>query len=306
MELFQLRYFVATARLLHFTRAAEQLYIAQPSLSLQIARLEAELGAPLFYRRGRRVSLTDAGEALLPLAERVLEAEAEARRAVQQVAGLERGRLSLCALPALDQHLLPPWLARFRREYPGVEIRVREQRPARAVARAVQEGKADLGFVHLPCEGEGLAMQPLLEDELALVVPEAHPLLRGESVRLEDLSAEEFVWVHEAQDRDHPLYAACLKAGFAPRIVCESGSAQGVLALVAAGLGIALLPRLAIEARAGTVVVPLAEPRPTRTLAVLWDPGRLSHAARTFLELCAPSAPDPPTQKKVEEISPPG
>ena len=285
MEIFQLRYFVTAARLLHFSRAAEALYVSQPSLSLQIGKLEAELGAPLFHRQGRRVALTDAGEALLPLAERILQAETEARRVVQQVAGLERGRLSLCALPALDQHLLPPWLARFRREHPGIEVRVRELRPARAVAQAVAAGQADLGFVHLPCETEGLEVQPLLEDALALVVPEGHPLAGRDRVRLAEAAGEEFVWVHDAQDRDHPMYAACLRSGFAPRIVCESGSAQGVLALVAAGLGIALLPRLAIEPRAGTRAVAL-EDGPARTLAVLWVRERLSHAARAFLEVC--------------------
>jgi LysR family hydrogen peroxide-inducible transcriptional activator len=288
MELFQIRYFVAAARHLHFSRAAEELYVAQPSLSQQIARLEKELGVPLFHRRGRRVSLTDAGKALLPVAERLLEQAEEARRVVQQVAGLERGRLSLCALPALDQHLLPPWLARFRREHPGVEVRVRELRPARAVAQAVTAGQADLGFVHLPCEAVGLEVRPLLEDPFALVVPEAHPFAGRPSVALAEAAGEEWVWVHEAQAAAHPLYAACLAAGFTPRIVCESGSAQGVLALVAAGLGIALLPRLAIEPRAGTRVVPLAKPAPRRTLAAIWRPDTLSHAARAFLALCLP------------------
>jgi DNA-binding transcriptional LysR family regulator len=291
MEIFQLRYFVTAARLLHFTQAAETLCVSQPSLSVQIGRLEAELGTALFHRQGRSVRLTDAGQALLPVAERILEQEVEARRVVQQVAGLECGRLSLCALPALDQHLLPPWLARFRREHPGISIRVRELRPARAVAQAVLEGNADLGFVHLPCDlgsSNGLAMRPLLEDPLALVIPQAHPFSERESVNLAETAGEDFVWVHEAQDADHPLYGACLRAGFAPQIVCESGSAQGVLALVAAGLGIALLPRLAIEPREGTRVVPLAEPGPSRTLAVLWLPGALSHAAQAFLELCIP------------------
>src|SRR5436190_3791729 len=102
MEIFQLRYFVTAARRLHFSRAAEELHVSQPSLSLQVAGLEGELRTRLFHRQGRRVTLTDAGQALLPLAERILEQEAEARRVVQQVAGLERGRLTLCALPALD------------------------------------------------------------------------------------------------------------------------------------------------------------------------------------------------------------
>ncbi|MFN3652086.1 MAG: LysR family transcriptional regulator [Armatimonadota bacterium] len=288
MELFQLRYFVAAARRLHFRRAAEELYVSQPSLSQQIARLEGELGTPLFHRRGRGVVLSDAGEALLPLAERLLEGEAEARRIVQQVAGLERGRLSLCALPALDQHLLPGWLAAFRREHPEVEIRVRELRPARAVAEAVREGHADLGFVHFPCDTEGLSSRPLLQDPLVLVVPRAHPLASREAVPLIEAAGEDWVWVHEAQEPEHPLYAACLRAGFTPRVVCESGSAQGVLALVEAELGIALLPRLAVEARAGVCVVPLQDDGAARTLAVIWDPERLSHAAAAFLRRCRP------------------
>lgn len=289
MEIFQLRYFVSAARQLHFSRAAEELYISQPSLSLQIGRLEAELGTPLFHRQGRRVTLTDAGQALLPFAERILEQEAEARRVVQQVKGLERGRLSLCALPALDQHLLPPWLARFRREHPGVEIRVRELRPARAIAQAILTGQADLGFVHLPCDTEGLEVRPLVHDPFALVVPEGHPLAERDPVDLPAAAGEDFVWVHDAQDPDHPLYAACLRAGFTPRIVCQSGSAQGVLALVATGLGIALLPRLAVEERPGVRVLALAHPDFRRTLAVLWRPDALNHASRRFLELCTPS-----------------
>lgn len=290
MEIFQLRYFVTAARLLHFSRAAEELYISQPSLSLQIGRLEAELGAALFHRQGRRVTLTDAGQTLLPFAERILEQEAEARRVVQQVRGLERGRLSLCALPALDQHLLPPWLARFRREHPGVEIRVRELRPARAIAQAILSGQADLGFVHLPCDTEGLEARALVRDPLTLVVPEGHLLAAQPTADLAEAAGEDFVWVHDAQEADHPLYAACLRAGFRPRIVCQSGSAQGVLALVATGLGIALLPRLAVEERPGIRVLPLSSPDQFRTLAVLWRPDALSHASRRFLELCTPSS----------------
>ena len=296
MELFQLRYFAAAARRLHFGKAAEELFISQPSLSLQIARLERELGTPLFHRQGRRVALTDAGLVLLPLAERLLEGEREAFRAVQQVAGLERGRLALCALPALDQHLLPPWLARFRREHPAVELRVRELRPTRAVVQAVLDGQADLGFAQLPCSPgaeAGLAVRPLLEEPLELVVPADHPLARRGAAPLADAASEEWVWVHDAQEATHPLYSACLQAGFTPRVVCESGSVQGVLALVAAGLGIALLPRLAVEPREGTRVVPLAPPVPTRTLAVVWQPGRLSHAARAFLEYSLDAEPRP-------------
>jgi DNA-binding transcriptional LysR family regulator len=207
MELFQLRYFAAAARSGNFSRAAEEVCVSQPSLSLQIANLEREVGAPLFTRHGRSVRLTDAGQALREHAERILESEAEARRAVRAVVGLERGRLSLWTLPTLGQHLLPPALAAFRRAHPGIEISVREAVPARAVAEAVAAGRADLGFLHLPSPRSGpplpgLAQRILLTEELALVVPVDHQLAHTEhAVALADVAGEDFVWVPEGSTR---------------------------------------------------------------------------------------------------------
>ena len=290
MEMFQLRYFAAAARSGNFSRAAEEVCVSQPSLSLQIANLEREVGAPLFTRHGRSVRLTDAGQGLREHAERILESEVEARRAVRAVVGLERGRLSLWTLPTLGQHLLPPALAAFRRAHPGIEISVREAVPARAVAEAVAAGRADLGFLHLPSPRSGpplpgLAQRILLTEELALVVPVDHQLAHTEhAVALADVAGEDFVWVPEGSTPEHPIFAACVAAGFTPRIACVSGSAQGMQALVAAGLGIALLPRLAIHPPDGAVVVDLLPPRPTRTLAVVWRDAALNHAARAFLE----------------------
>jgi DNA-binding transcriptional LysR family regulator len=290
MELFQLRYFAAAARRLSFSRAAEEVCVSQPSLSLQIANLEREVGAALFVRQGRTVALTDAGRVLQQYAERLLRDEEEARRAVRAVVGLERGRLSLWTLPTPGQNLLPPVLAAFRREHPGVEITVHEAVPARAIGEAVAAGRADLGFVHLPCPVPGLSERVLFAEEMAVVVPAAHPLALPSAAppRLGDLAGEDFVWVPEGTTAEHPIYAACLAAGFTPRIACVSGSAHGMQALVAAGLGIALLPRLALlHPPEGVVVVELAPPRPTRTLAAVWrgaQSGHLSHAARAFLE----------------------
>lgn len=285
MELFQLRYFAAAARQLNFTRAASECHIAQPSLSTQVAALEKEVGAALFHRQGRSVRLTDAGEALLTYAERLLALEEEARRAVRAVVGLEAGRLALWTLPTPGQHLLPPLLAQFRTRYPEIAISVREAVPARAIAEAVAAGKADLGVVHLPCTVAGLHIQELLTEELALLVPETHTLV-GTTPALVELAREDWVWVPEGQSPEHPIYAACVAAGFVPRIACVSGSAGGMQALVAAGLGIALLPQLALHPPPGTRIVELAPPRPTRTLAVVWRSGEaLCHAAAAFLEM---------------------
>ena len=284
MELFQLRYFVAAARHLHFTRAAAECCVAQPPLSQQIANLERELGAPLFLRQGRAVRLTDAGEAMLEYAERILAEEAAAKRAVQEVLGLKRGQITIWTLPTPGQHLLPPLLASFRRSYPTIEISLREVVPARQIAEAIAAGRADLGIVHLPYQVEGLEERVLLREEMALVVPSAHRFAARTSVALSEAAAEDFVWVSEGATEAHPIYAACLAAGFAPRIVCLSGSAQGMQSLVAAGLGISLLPRLAIHPPEGARVVELDPPRPGRTLVAIWRADRLSHAARAFLE----------------------
>jgi DNA-binding transcriptional LysR family regulator len=288
MELFQLRYFVAAARLLHFTRAAEEMCVSQPSLSQQIANLEGELGTALFLRQGRSVQLTDAGAALLRHAELMLEEEAAARRAVQEVLGLERGQIVIWTLPTPGQHLLPPLLAAFRQAHPNIGIVMREMVPARAVAEAVAAGRADVGIVHMPHQVEGLEARVLLQEDLALVTPETHRLTRQAAVTLADTAQEDFIWAPQGTTPAHPLYAACLAAGFEPHVVCESGSAQGMQALVAAGLGIALLPRLAIDPPPGTKIIELAPPRPTRTLAVVWRADRLSHAAAAFLERLKP------------------
>lgn len=286
VELFQLRYFAAAARLNNFSRAAEEVAVSQPSLSLQIANLEREVGAVLFERAGRTVRLTDAGRVLHEHAERILAAERDALRAVRSVVGLERGRLSLWTLPTPGQNLLPRALAPFRQRYPGIEITLHEAVPARRVAEAVSNGQADLGFVHLPHSIDGLNEWVLFTEEMALVVPENDPLT-GKSIAptLAELSQADWIWAPEGTTPEHPMFAACLAAGFTPRIACVSGSSHGMQSLVAAGLGIALLPRLALlHPVSGVKIVELAPPRPTRTVAAVWR-GELTHAARAFLQM---------------------
>lgn len=266
--------------------------MSQPSLSLQIANLEKEVGAALFVRQGRSVKLTDAGVALADHAERMLTLEEEARRTVRAIVGLERGRLAIATLPTPAQHLLPTTLARFRKAHPQIEITVRETTPTRTIGEAVVAGKADIGIVQFPCPIPGLLARELLTEELVIVVPEGHALAnRTRLPSLPDLAGEDFVWVPDGDTEEHPIYAACLAAGFKPRIACTSGSASGMQALVAAGLGIALLPKLAVHPPEGVRAIPLSpDPDtgivPTRTLAAVWSAdGTLSHPAEAFLEL---------------------
>ena len=285
MEMFQLRYFAAAAKRESFSRAAEICCVSQPSLSLQIANLEREVGTSLFTRQGRSVRLTDAGKMLAEYAERILREEEEARRAVRAVVGLERGRLSVWTLPTIGQNLLPPPLALFRTAHPHIEITVHETVPARAVADAVVAGTADIGFVQLPLSVPDIAVETLFTEDLVLVVPENHRLASANAPQLSDLSGEYFVWVPEGSTSAHPIYAACVAAGFTPRIACVSGSASGMQSMVASGLGIAILPRLALNPPPGVAVVELAAPVPTRTVAAIWrERDGLTHAATAFLK----------------------
>ncbi len=286
MEMFQLRYFAAAAKRESFSRAAEDCFVSQPSLSLQIANLEREVGTLLFTRQGRSVRLTDAGRTLAEFATRILRDEEDARRAVRAVVGLERGRLSVWTLPTIGQNLLPPHVATFRAAHPEIEITVHEAVPALAVAGAVVSGIADIGFVQLPLSVPDVAVQPLFTEDLVLVVPAHHPLAAPgvPAPHLAELSTEYFVWVPEGTTSAHPIYAACIAAGFTPRIACVSGSATGMQSMVASGLGIAILPRLALNPPPGVVIVELAAPRPTRTVAAVWrERDGLTHAATAFL-----------------------
>ena len=170
MQLQQLAYFVAVAEVRHFTRAAETLRVAQPSLSKQIRTLEDELGAPLFSRARGNITLTPAGEALLPLARRILADVETARREVQDLTGLRRGRVRLGATPSLFAGLLADALARFRRRYPGIELHV-EEGGSRDLVRDLARGHLDLALIILPLQSTDPALEtaPILREDLVVV-----------------------------------------------------------------------------------------------------------------------------------------
>ena len=272
MELRQLRSFVAVARELHFTRAAERLGIAQPPLSVQIRALEAELGVQLFDRSNRRVTLTAAGAALLARAEPILAMADETRRAVQQIGDEERGQLTVAALPTAAGLLLPPAITRFQVRYPRVELRVIEG-GSTTIVRRMRGGEADIGIIRLPVAVPTLSIEPLLaaEEERVLVVPMGHRLARRASVPLAELADEPFLIGDRAQGPAlyDAVIEACRAAGFTPHVVCDGARYETLLRLVAAGLGIALMPRLAVGlAQRPVATVALDPPLPAGALAI--------------------------------------
>ncbi|MER8184500.1 LysR substrate-binding domain-containing protein [Kitasatospora sp. NPDC094015] len=265
MQLQQLRYFVAVAEAGHFTRAAERMLVAQPSLSQQIRALERELGAELVHRgRGASV-LTDAGAALLPLARRILADTESARQAVQETVQLRRGRVRLGATPSLSVSLVPDVLRAFRERHPEVELLLRED-GSRDLVRTLAEGGLDLALIIPPPEGErtALAVTEVLHEDLVLV--SAGPAGRRRA-RITDLRDRPPVMFREGYDLRETTIAACRAAGFEPRFAVEGGEMDAVLGFVRAGLGPAVLPGM-VAARSGLTVTPFAGAGLGRTIAV--------------------------------------
>ncbi|MFJ2778602.1 LysR family transcriptional regulator [Kitasatospora sp. NPDC087315] len=270
MQLQQLRYFLAVAETRHFTRAAEAAHVAQPSLSQQIRALERELGAELFHRTRGNIALTDAGDALLPLARRILADTESARLAVQETVQLRRGRVRLGAPPSLCTSLVPDVLRLFRDRYPGVALVVREG-GSRDLVRTLAAGELDVALIITPPSGEAapaLAVTELLHEELVLVSAEAEaeagPRRRA---RVAELRGRPLVMFREGYDLREATLAACREAGFEPEFAVEGGEMDAVLGFVRAGLGPAVLPGM-VAARSGLVVTPFAGPGLGRTIAV--------------------------------------
>lgn len=276
MELRQLRYFVEVAHKKHFTKAAEQLSIAQPALSQQIRQLEHELGVSLFERTSRQVRLTSAGEALLVRAERILAEVEWARMEMQEYSGLVRGRVVIGALQSLEAFRFPALLATFHKHYPGIEIVLREEALEQLVA-LLSKGQLDLSVIQIidsswPLEITALPIvtEKLLTEELVLVTAPEHTLAHRQHVAVEELQDEPFISFKSGSGLKHAILQRSIAAGFTPRMLLESGELSTIRLLVAEGLGISILPRSVAEASGKAVAIVSLDPPSTRTLLLAW------------------------------------
>src|SRR5690625_2565551 len=270
MQFQQLAYFLAVAETRHFTRAAEVSHVAQPSLSRQIRNLEEELGASLFSRARGNITLTPAGEALFPLAQRIVADMETARHEVQQLAGMRRGRLRLGATPSLCAGLIADALAGFHDRFPGVELQV-EESGSRDLIRALGRGELDLALIILPLQSSDPAFvtTPILRENLVVVsAAGAPPPTQRASMRITDLRDRPLVMFRHGYDVREATLHACRAAGFEPRLAVEGGEMDAVLRFVEAGLGIAVVPSMVLKNRPGLRGTPLARPRLLRTVAL--------------------------------------
>jgi LysR family hydrogen peroxide-inducible transcriptional activator len=294
MELRQLQYALQIAKEMNFSRAAEKLHIAQPSLSQQLSKLEKEIGVLLFQRNTNSVELTYAGSQFMEQAQKIVDHVEQLKREMGDISQMRKGKLIVGSLPITGSHILPLVLPVFQTRYPDIEIVLVEETTANLEALTAS-GQTDICLLSLPIDHSALIHQILIEEEIYLAVPPQHHLAITNnskdlinSIHMGMLKDEPFILLKKGQGFRQITLDLCREAGFEPRIVFESSNIETVQSLVAAGMGIALVPRMVTRTGNITSVpiyISLAEPRPTRTLVIAYRKGRyLSKAAEAFID----------------------
>jgi DNA-binding transcriptional LysR family regulator len=287
MELQQLHYFRAVARLEHVTRAADELAMTQPALSRAIARLEAELGVPLFERVGRTVRLTRYGAVFLHRAERALAELGEGRRELADMAGGERGTIALGFLRSFGAELVPRLVKRFAARHSGVQF-IFSQSNRTGLVQQVESGEIDLCITSGPPPPR-LAWQPLFDQEMVLIVAREHRLAHRRSVRMRELAGDRFVSFKPGHALRELIDDLCRAAGFVPTIGFEGDESSSVRGFVAAGFGVGIVP--AGGSMAGLVALRVSEPHARRTIGIAWrEDHYLSASERAFREFILSAA----------------
>jgi LysR family transcriptional regulator, hydrogen peroxide-inducible genes activator len=284
VEFHQLRYFCAVAELSSFSRAAEHSHVSQPSLSQQILKLEAELGARLFDRLGRSVRLTDAGKSFLPRARAVLRELEAARGDVSESKDSVSGHISLGVIPTVAPYFLPPVLASFSRRFPEATVSIIEEITPVLLER-LRAGSLDLAILAFPVRGHEFESLPLLTESFYAALPVRHRLARRKTIGLRDLRKEPFLLLRDGHCFRENAVAACDRARVSPQVVFESGQFSSLLGLVRAGVGVSLVPAMAVDRNHAQLrFVRISDPHATRTIGALTLRGRsLSRAHHAFL-----------------------
>ncbi len=288
MDLRQLRYLIALAEELSFTRAAAREHIAQPALSQQIRRLEDELGLALVERTTRSVSVTDAGQLLIGRARRALAELEAARDDLLRLKGILAGRVNVGVMHTMGPVDISLLLAIFHGRYPEVELTVREQ-SSEELAELLRIDELELAFLSVTerIESHGLALHELVREELVVMLPPGHRLAARRRLQMAELAGEEFISYRTGSRLRELLVSAAEQAGFQPNVKLESNESGRVRRLVSRGMGVAILPQSdALVAGAEVAVAKLTTPSLTRDITLAWRAQRrLPPAAAEFLSL---------------------
>ena len=288
MELDYVRHFVRLAETENYLEAAEDLFMAQSSLSMHIKSLEKELGAPLFERTTRKVALSDFGKAFLPYARKMLEIQEECSRELRGYLDSAASVISVASIPAMAHYRITDVLAGFQRENPGYRLNVTEADTAR-IWELLETGKCECGFVrtaHGSAVPEGMKQIPFTADHLVAVLPAAHPLAGEKKVSLGMLKQEKFLFL----DRETSMYAicmnACRKAGIEPEVAFTGFRGDNLIDLAAKGMGVALLTRRPIEygTEKSVALVDIEPSVVTEVCLVYSGKRKLPHTVKRFID----------------------
>src|SRR5580658_1415882 len=273
MEFHQLRYVCAVAETGNFSRAAERCQIAQPSLSQQVLKLEKDLGAKLFDRLGRSVRLTEAGRVFIPHARAILERMEMARSSVAAKNADLCGSVAVGVIPTVAPYLMPSYTAAFAKKYPDAKLRIVEETTS-VLVESLRDLSIDVAILALPLRHKELEFFPIRTEPLFAALTKDHPRASAESLALKDLRGESFVMLRDGHCFRDLSIGACTRARITPNIAFESGQFRSLLGMVAAGVGVSLVPEMAIDRSVGCRYVRLSDAQATRTVVAALLRGR--------------------------------
>lgn len=285
MDIRQMQYLLEVARLKSFTKAADALYITQPTISKTIKSMEEDLGVVLFDRIGKTIELTDAGQLIVQQAQQIVASFQNLMAELDDLRNLKKGHIRIGLPPMVGASFFPRVIGGFHERYPEITIQLFED-GAKKVESDVAAGLLDVGVVVLPTVQEGLNSFPFVEEKLNLVVPLNHPLAMRQKANLAELAGEGFVLFREDFTLHDRIIAECAKAGFQPRIIYESSQWDLISEMVAVGLGITLLPEtICREVDQERVrILQLVNPSIPWKLGIVWREDRyLSFASREWI-----------------------
>jgi LysR family transcriptional regulator, hydrogen peroxide-inducible genes activator len=273
MEFHQLRYVCAIADTGNFSRAAERCQITQPSLSQQVLKLEEELGTKLFDRLGRSIRLTEAGRAFIPRARTILEQMEAARSSAADQNTDLRGSVAVGVIPTVAPYLIPSYAARFAKKYPDAKLRIVEDTTS-VLVESLRDLSIDVAILALPLRHKELELFPIRTEPLFAALSTHHPRASAKSLALKDLRGESFVMLRDGHCFRDLSIDTCTRARITPHIAFESGQFSSLLGMVAAGIGVSLVPEMAIDRNVACRYVRLSDPQATRTIVTAVLRGR--------------------------------
>jgi DNA-binding transcriptional LysR family regulator len=288
MDIRQLRYFLAVAQELHFGRAAERVHIAQSPLSRQIKQLEDTLGVVLFRRTKRHVELTDAGRALMPEAQAILDATEQARRTVVNAGAGMIGRLRVGFTSASVYTSLPQILFEYRSRYPQVELVLRDSAITSVQVEGLLNKNLDIGFLRPPVGDLSIGLMPVAYEQLMVALPATHPLAEHPVVEIKSLAAEPFVVFSRSigSSLSTVIHRTCLDAGFQVKVAQEARDIPTMIMLVAGGMGVSLVPSSSCSMGIkGVVFREIAGPKRKLEIALGWNKGVESAIRDGFIDV---------------------